>query len=189
MIYDLPTKLDIGDSVYEIRSDYRAILEIFMALSDPDLDAEEKAFVVLDVFYPSFDQMPVNHYQEAIEKCFWFINCGEEPEDVKMPKLVDWEQDFKYIVAPVNRVYGKDIRSIPYDYESNTGGFHWWTFLSYYNEIGDCLFAQIVRIRNARAKGKPLDKTDKEWLRHNRKLVDFKTKYSSDEEDLIEQWT
>ena len=114
-----------------------------------------------------------------------------------------FSKDFTYIVAPINRVTGQEVRAVEY--------MHWWTFLlayyeigdctlrlfsvqniiikkpiplcgvpllgelcdilrflfnfdfercqSYY-EIGDCTFAQIVRIRDLRARGKPLDKTD-----------------------------
>ena len=189
MNFELPTKLDICGEEYEIRSDYRVILEICTALNDPDLTQSDKALVLLDLFYVGFEEMPVDYYQEAINKCFWFINCGDDETTQKAPKLVDWEQDFKYIVAPINRVCGNDIRSIPYDAESNVGGFHWWTFISCYYEIGDCLFAQIVRIRNARARGKTLDKSDREWLRQNRHLVDFKNKYSGEEEDILKMWT
>ena len=189
MIFELPTQLEIGGEWYDIRFDYRVILEICTALADPDLSPQEKAFVLLDIFYPDFDKMPVEDYEEAIKQCFWFINCGDEETKQKAPKLVDWEQDFKYIVAPINRLCGQDIRAVPYDFSENSGGFHWWTFISYYYEIGDCLFAQIVRIRDARARGKKLEKSDKEWLRQNRHLVDFKNKYSSAEEELLKQWT
>lgn len=189
MNFDLPVKLDVGGRKYNIRSDYRVILEICTALNDPDLNQAEKVFAALDMFYPELDEMPADNYQEAVEKCFWFISCGDEEQKKPAPKLVDWEQDFRYIVAPINRVCGRDVRSIPYDRETNTGGFHWWSFISCYYEIGECLFAQIVRIRNAKAKGKPLDKSDKEWLRENRHLVDFKSKYSSAEEDILKKWT
>lgn len=189
MIFDLPTKLDIRGTEFDVRYDYRVILEIFSALNDPELTESDKLLAVLVMFYPQFDDLPYEDYQEAIDKCFWFINCGEEEESKKAPKLVDWEQDFKYIVAPINRVYGTDIRSVQYDKNANSGGLHWWTFMSCYYEIGDCLFAQIVRIRNAKAKGKPLDKTDRDWYRQNRNLVDFKTKYSSAEDEILKQWT
>lgn len=189
MIFDLPTKLDINGKTFDVRFDYRVILETFSALNDPELTDADKAMAVLMMFYPRFDDLLYEDYQEAINQYFWFVNCGEKEENKKTPKLIDWEQDFKYIVAPINRVYGTDIRSIKYDDESNTGGLHWWTFMSCYYEIGDCLFAQIVRIRNAKAKGKALDKTDKEWYRQNRNLVDFKSKYSSAEDEILKQWT
>ena len=179
--FELPTSVEVGGAEYEVRSDYRAILDICVALSDPNLDGREKTVVLLQIFYPGFDVIPAEHYEEAIKKCFWFINCGEEEESRKAPKLVDWEQDFRYIVAPINRVIGQEIRSVSY--------MHWWTFISAYYEIGgDCLFSQIVRIRNLLAKGKKLEKDDREWLRQNSHLVRFKKKYSTAEDELLKQW-
>lgn len=181
MIYDLPTSYDIAGTVYEIRSDYRAVLDICTALSDPELDDKEKALVALAIFYPAFNAMPQEHYQDAINKCFEFINGGEKPDGKKAPKLMDWEQDFKYIVAPVNRVVGQEIRAMPY--------FHYWSFLSAYMEIGgDCTFAQIVSIRDKKARGKKLEKYEREWLNQNRDLVEFKRKYTDADEELLKQW-
>ena len=65
---------------------------------------------------------------------------------------------------------------------------HWWTFLLAYYEIGDCTFAQIVRIRDLRARGKPLDKTDQDWYNRNRRLVDFKRKYTEQDEEKFSKW-
>lgn len=176
----LPTSLEVGDKEYEIRSDYRAVLDICAALSDAELEDQEKAFVVLSIFYPAFDEMPQELYQEAIERCFWFINCGDVEQSRPSPKLMDWEQDFKYIISPINRVTGSEIRSLEY--------LHWWTFIAAYYEIGDCLFAQVVRIRDRLARGKQLDKQDREWYRENKHLVDLKTKYSEQEDAILKQW-
>lgn len=189
MMYELPKSLNVCGVEYEIRSDYRAVLDICTALSDVDLSEQEKAFVCLDILYPGFEEMPPEHYEEAVKQCFWFINCGAENEPTrKAPRLVDWEQDFQYIVAPINRVLGQEIRSIPYNQKENTGGLHWWTFISAYYEIGDCTFAQIVRIRDKKARGKKLDKADQEWYRANRKLVDLKQTYSESEKAILKEW-
>ena len=157
------------------------MLDVCAALTDPALDDQEKAYVVLDIFYPAFSEMSAEHYDEALQQCFRFMNCEEEQPCQKAPKLVDWEQDFKCIVAPINRVTGQEIRAVEY--------MHWWTFVAAYREIGDCLFAQIVRIRDKLARGKPLDKQDKEFYRQNRHLVDFKTTYTETEIDVLKQWT
>lgn len=177
-MYDLPTSVELGGEEYKIRSDYRAILDICMALTDPDLDSENKVHEMLTIFY--VDEVPVELWNEAIQKCTWFINCGNTDTGKKRPKLMDWKQDFSYIVAPINRVLGGEIRALEY--------LHWWSFISAYYEIGDCLFAQIVRIRNLKAKGKLKDKADKEWYRDNRDLVDLKTTYSEAEKDLLKEW-
>lgn len=181
MMYELPKSLEVSGVEYEIRSDFRAVLDICAALSDIDLTNEEKAYVCLDIFYPFFSEMPPEHYEEAIKKCFWFINCGaDEENNRKAPKLMDWEQDFQYIVAPINRVLGTEIRAVEY--------LHWWSFISAYYEIGDCTFAQIVRIRDKKAKGKKLDKAEQEWYKNNRKLVDLKQTLSESEKAILKEW-
>lgn len=187
MNYALPKSLSICGTEYAIRYDYRCILEICAAMEDPELSKQDKAIVAMVIFYPDFEDMPPEHYQEAIKQCFWFINGGEDDLGQKGPKLVSWEQDTKYIIAPVNRVLGQEIRDIPYDEETNTGGLHWWTFLSAYMEIGDCVFAQIVRIRSLRAKGKKLDKADQEWYKQNRQLVDIKAKYTNEDIEFFKK--
>ena len=91
------------------------------------------------------------------------------------------EQDFPFIVGPVNRVLGKEIRSLKY--------LHWWSFLSAYTEIGDCTFQKIVSIRSKRAKGMRLEKGEREWYLRNREIVDFKTEFSNSENEMLSQWT
>lgn len=176
----LPTSVEIGGAEYEIRTDYRDILNVFALIGDPELDAKDKAISLLVIFYPGIEDMPESCYDEAIKKCYEFINCEDADSAKPSPKLMDWEQDFKYVVAPINRVLGQEVRSIPY--------MHWWTFIAAYYEIGDCLFAQIVRIRNFLAKGKQLSKDDRKWYNENRHLVDFKTNYTDAEKELLKKW-
>lgn len=75
---------------------------------------------------------------------------------------------------------GQEIRALPY--------LHWWTFVGAFQEIGDCLFAQIIGIRQKLAKGKTLDKGEKDFYRSNRSLIDLKLKYTERENDLIRRW-
>lgn len=181
MMYDLPRSLKVCETTYEIRSDYRAVLDICTAFSDFDLTNQEKALVALQIMYVDFEDMPPAHYEEALEQCLWFIDLGEEEQQsASKLKLMDWEQDFKYIVAPVNRVVGQDIRTVEY--------LHWWSFIAAYYEIGECLFAQIVSIRSKKAKGKQLDKSEQEWYRNNRHLVDMKQKLSESEKEVFNAW-
>ncbi len=176
----LPTRVEVGGAEYEIRSDYRAVLDICAALSDPELDGRERSIVALTIFYPAIADMPPEHYQEAVERCMRFVSGGGEDAPHKVPKLVDWEQDFQHIVAPINRLLGQEVRAVEY--------MHWWTFLAAFYEVGDCTFAQIVRVRDRLARGKPLDRQDREWYRNNRHLVDFKRKYTSAEDEMAKSW-
>ena len=183
MIYALPTSLQVYEKQYEIRSDYRAVLDIILAINDEDLTDNEKMTVALEIFYPDHEEIPFEHCQEALRQCFWFINGGkhEDPNQTKSARLVDWEKDFRYIVSPVNRVLGFEIRAVEY--------LHWWTFIGAYMEIGgDCTFAQIIRIRNAKASGRALDKQDQEWYAKNRDLVDIKNTYTKEDNELLKKW-
>lgn len=179
--YALPTTVTVNGKEWAVRSDFRAILDIISALNDANLREEEKVYVTLKIFYPQFDEMKTEDLQEALEQCFRFIDCGNEEDEKKQPKLVDWEQDFQYIITPINAVAGKEVRALDY--------LHWWTFISYYCEIGgECLFAQIVNIRDKQARGKSLDKQEREWYRRNKSKVDIKNRYTDAEEELLKIW-
>ena len=188
MNYELPNSVLVGGVPVAVRSDFRVILDIMEALNDPDLDDADRSAAVIQMFYPNWRKL--RNYQEALEKMFWFIDGGQAREKKKSPRLVDWEQDFDRIIAPVNRVLGMEARAVPYDPKKNTGGLHWWTFLAAYMEIGnDCLFSQIVSIRDKMKRGKKLDKNEREWYRRNRDLVEIKTHYSDAELALEKEWT
>lgn len=182
MNHTLPTSLTVGGVEYNIESDFRAALDIFAALNDPELDDRDKSLTVLIILYKQIEDMPPEDYQEALEAALVFLNGGaeERPQKQKSPVLVSWEQDFNYIVSPINHIIGQDVRGLQY--------LHWWTFLSAYYEIGDCTFAQIVRIRDQKARGKKLDKADAEWYRKNRDLVDIKMTYTKKEKEAFAEW-
>lgn len=191
MEYGLPKSIKLGERDYKIRYDYRVIIDIILAITDVELSESEKAIAALLIFYVDWEEIPSEYTQEALDACMRFINGGldDEKSKKKSPKLVDWEKDYTYIVAPVNRILGTEIRAIEYDPIANTGGLHWFTFLSAYMEIGDCVFSQIVSIRDKRARGKKLSEADKEFYKRNADLVDIKQKYTEEENDLVALWT
>lgn len=179
MNYTLPETIEVGGVEYPILWDYRPILDILTALNDADLSEQERIYCALYIFYPTLEEMPVEALQEAAEAMFWFINGGADDKGQMGPRLMDWEQDFRYIISPINRVVGREIRSAE--------PFHWWSFLGAYMEIGDCTFAQIVRIRDLKARGKKLEKTDREWYNRNRDIVDIKSKYTQKDQELLKE--
>ncbi len=195
MEYGLPKVVEINGVDYEIRYDYRVILEIFEMLSDPELDNEDKAAALLQMFYvDSMEHLSWEECEEAIKKCIAWINIDtgwggeEEIKQKKSLQLVYWQKDYPLIVSPVNHVLGYDIRSVPYDLEANTGGVHWWSFVAAYFEIGDCLFAQIVSLRKKLAEGKKLDKSDREFYKKNYNLINVKAQHTEAEKALLKEW-
>ncbi|MBQ9647844.1 MAG: hypothetical protein IJV43_05735, partial [Oscillospiraceae bacterium] len=173
MNYTLPETATVGGVEYSIRSDYRAALDICAVLSDMELTNADKAYGALVIFYPALCDMPPEHYEAALRELMLFLNCGEPDRGGKSPKLVSWEQDFPRIVSAINKTTGTDVRGMEY--------LHWWTFISYFNEIdGETTFAAIVRIRSKLRKHKKLDKAEQEFYRANREIVDFQAQYTDE---------
>lgn len=178
--YDLPTTATIGGTEYAIRSDYRAVLDVMQVMADPEITDGERAAMALAVFYPDYDSMPPVDLREAIDFLYWFVGGGERSDGGRRPRVMDWDQDFPLIAAPVNRVLGYEVRSCEY--------LHWWSFLAAYREIGDCTFAQVVGIRKKRLAGKKLDKGEQRFYQDNRALVDLRRNQTRAETELFDEW-
>lgn len=187
-VWSFPTSLNIGGVEYEIRTDYRVILDLLMALNDPELsDSDNKmsaymqSRVILEIMFPDCDNIPQGHIQEALNKVAEFIDMGIG-DDSKKPKTMDWEQDAAIIIPAINKVLNKEIRAEKY--------MHWWTFLGAYMEIGEGLFSNIIHIRQKKAKGKKLEKWEQDFYKENKSLIDFqhKEKRSNEEKEMLRDY-
>lgn len=186
MIGTLPEHLTVGDTDYPIRSDYRNVLQVFEAFNDPELEPAEKWIVAIYLLFEDFscadDVLEAIEggfqIEEAIKQINWFISAGKAPGKEIELTVYDWAQDEQMIFSAVNKVAGKETRELEY--------LHWWTFLGYFNEVGEGTFSFIVGIRNKLNKGKKLEKHEKEFLSHNKELVRLekpKTKEEQEQED------
>ena len=173
-VWELPTSIVVGGIKYDIRTDFRAILDILKTFNDPEFENDEKWIVALTILYIDFDEMPPQDYEEAIEKAIEFIDMGIKDDGKKKPPTMDWEQDSAVIIPSVNRVLGKEIRAMQY--------LHWWTFLGAYMEIGESLFSQILNVRMKKAKGKKLDDWERDFYKENKNLIDLDVKYTEEEQ-------
>lgn len=178
MKWKLPESLLIGGSAFRIRTDYRDILTIFSAFNDPELDMNAKTYVMLKIMYPDYEQIPGEHIDEAIEKAMDFINMGQEETDDKKPQLMDWEQDADILIPAINKVAGKEIRTVEH--------LHWWTFMGYYMEIGDSLFSQVINIRYKQTHHKKLEQWERDFLKENRSIVKLKRKLTAKEQAALD---
>ena len=86
--------------------------------------------------------------------------------------------DFKILIAPINRVLGFETRTAEY--------VHWWTFLSAYMEIGECLFSNVISIRKKRISGKKLEPWEQEFYRENKKMVDLPQSLTDEEKEWLD---
>ena len=96
---------------------------------------------------------------------------------------MDWQQAEQIIIPAIDRMQGTEIRALPY--------LHWWTFLGAYMEIGECLFAQVVHIRQKKLKHQKLEKWENDFYNQNKDIIDLKKKISEEQKiemENLEKW-
>ena len=187
-MFSLPTTVTINSIQYEIRSDFRTVLEIFTMLDDPDLSDEDKTEALLRMFYVRSEASPEGNRPTDVETALQAFTDFVDPrhsqktERKKQAPLIDWSQDFDLMVAPINHILGFECRAADY--------LHWRTFLAAYLEIPpESVFARVLRIREKLRTGKKLEKYERTWYSKNRDIVHLRPKFSKAEEELIEAWT
>lgn len=135
--WNLPLSLCVNGIDYEIREDFRSVLDILSAFSDKELSDTEKTQSMLEILYWPIIPPPQD-LTEAAEKALWFIDCDVVHEDTPSPRVIDWEQDAGIIFPAVNRIAGFETRGIP-DYSLVDflwmvyGNWRWIIFTSSYH--------------------------------------------------------
>lgn len=162
MLGTLPTTLNVNGVDYDIRTDFRNILQIITAFNAPELSEKEKAYVCLKRLFIALNTIPADDYTAAYEAAVTFIEHQIE-EDRPSPRIVNWEKDEALIFSAINKVAGKEVRSEKY--------MHWWTFLGYFQSIDrNDTWGCVLVIRQKKAQGKKLEAYEKEFYSANRNL-------------------
>lgn len=169
MLTDLPYSLTVDGQQKEINCDFRDIILILNAFNDPELTPQEKTMIMLTNLYVD-DWTSFKDVNEAVTQAVKFIDWGKEySEKENSPRIMDWEQDYNLIISAVNtKISVIDIRELDF--------VHWWTFLGYFSERGECQFSTFTEIRDNLNKGRPLERWQKETLRNNRDQIILKHK-------------
>lgn len=175
-MYLLPTMLAVDGRDYPIRTDYRVALTIFEAFNDPSLSPQEKALTAVECLFREIPDDPAKAYERAV----WFLDGGDMPKSKQAPRrLMDWEQD-EYIIFPaLSKAAGYEVRSVKY--------LHWWSFLGLFNEVGEGLYSQVMNIRSKLARGKKLEKWEREFYSDHKELIVLKEKLTPEEQAELDR--
>ena len=174
-IWNLPETIMVGNCEYKIHADFRDVLAVIGHLENENNPEWLRWKIAVAVFYDG--SIPDNYAQEAMQKMADFI-AYEKSNDKPGPRLIDWEQDASAIISGINKVSGFEIRSHRF--------LHWWTFLSYFNEIGEGQLHTIVSIRDKKKRGKKLEKWEQEYYRENKEKIDIQKHHTDEELEEIE---
>lgn len=186
MIGKLPKVLEVGGVEYRINPSCRRVLRAFEAFQDPELEPFEKWMVAICLLFKDFkcvgdlEEAACNGFslEEAQKQVVWFVSAGQPDRKILEMPVFDWKKDEHMIFSAVNKVAGKEVRG-----KREWKKMHWWTFLGYFNEVGEGTFSFIVGIRNKLNKGKKLEKHEKEFLSHNKELVLMKKPLTKEEQE------
>lgn len=185
--YTLPEIIEAGGAPFAItnKGDYRMVLDCFSALNDAELSESERLYACLMIFYEDINSLedlielePIQ--QELAEKMFLFFNCNQESVGHKMNhRLIDWDKDSNMVCASINRVAQTEIRSLLY--------LHWFTFMGYYMEIGECTLSTIVSIRHKIATSKKLEKYERDFKNENPEYfnIDLRSVREKQDDDYV----
>ena len=187
-MYSLQTSVEVGRESFQIRNngDFRMVLDCFEAMNDLELSEMERVYSALIIFYEDFNSVAdVSKRSDILEDLFKemskFINGGEEERqsNTRNFKVIDWQKDSNLICSAVNNVAKTEIRALDY--------LHWWTFLSYYNAVGECILSSIVSIRYKIARGEKLEKHEKKFRMENPEYfnIDMRTTEQKEADEYI----
>lgn len=175
----LPDCVEINETKYTVATDYRDILEIIGWLTCEEISEFERLYIALGLFYDDFKSISQTNYAQAYEQMARFISCGEKDSGKPAGKLIDWEQDEQMIAAEINKTAGFEVRAVDY--------LHWYTFIGYFNSIGEGRLSTVVSIRSKLKRGKKLEKWEREYYNENKRTVDMRRKYTAEEKAEIER--
>lgn len=162
-LWQLPRSTRLAGREWRFRADFRDILQLMRLLERPDCCQQGRIYLAMRLFYPDFNQMPVQAWPQAAQAMLEFVSGGTETSGPAGPRLLDWQQDADLIVSDVNRVAGCEIRALPF--------VHWWTFLGWFGAIGEGRLSAVVAVRSKLAEGRPLEDWEQEFYRRNRQRI------------------
>lgn len=167
MAYGLPTELNIGGESYAIDPTVSNCLVIMQAFEDYELTSEQKVYILFDRLFEEMPPITEEIYRAAMV----FLDGGESDkgsgQQRASTRYFSFTQDLKYIRAAIQRTHGVNIREKP--------DMHWWVFIDMFMDLdSDSFFAQMLQLRQKRAKGK-LTKEEKKLWSEQREILTLKS--------------
>lgn len=178
LIDELPTKVEIEGTKYEINSDFRTSILFELLMQDYEVNDQDKIIRALELYYPV---LPSN-VDLAIEKILWFYRCGKDIKTSKgngkgksVTSIYNFNYDDDYIYAAFLDQYRVDLQDIEY--------LHWWKFKAMFKALKED--NEIVKIMSYRAMdlSKIKDKEQNKFYQEMKKL--YEIPISKDEEQKL----
>lgn len=161
LVNDLPTKINVGGTEFELNTDFRAAVEFERRMEK----GSENFLKLLLPFFPN--RLPDN-IEGAFIAVLWFYHGGEETpktEKTDNKRAFSYEVDAETIYADFWRFYNIDL---------TTAMMHWWKFRALlFGLPEESAFKQRIYYRTCNLKDLP--KRERQRITKIRKQIEIKT--------------
>ena len=177
----LPSKVKIDGTDYDINSNFRTSVLFSLLMEDEELSEKEKINQALELYYPIIPHNKI----EAVKKIEWFYSCGKDNDTKPAGKkgnserILDYEEDAKYIYAAFLSQYRIDLQDIEY--------LHWWKFKALLDSLGENnKLLEIMKYRSIDIS-KIEDKEQRRFYKDMKKIYSL-NKHNKEDEKIINDW-
>ena len=173
----LPCSIELDGKFYKFKASFRGILACYDIMQDKDLEDIEKIMIIYECLFTRWSRFKARK-KDTFFKCRMVIEVFELLNDKKKKgksqKVVDFEQDSRYIYAGFYQCYGIDLFKV---------NLHWWQFISLFNGLSnDTKIMQIIDIRQ-RPIPKPTKYNADERMRLMRLKAEYQLEMSQEERE------
>ena len=192
ILFNYPKYAEIDGKKYKINTDYKIGIKCNEISLDESISIEEKVMAIIYLLFGEEALKDIRHYEQFMEKAYYFLNCGkvDEIKDTNKEPDMDLVQDFPYIVTSFRSDYN--------GFDLTKEEIHWWDF--YYmltglsqSELGNsCILNRIRDLRNLDLN-KISDPKERERLRKAKekfalKKREKKKEYTQEEIKAMEEY-
>jgi len=119
-----------------VKTDFKQVLKYYKLLDDNRFTAEEKAGLILRLF---FKEIPTEEPEKTWQFLEWFLSGPEDKAGKAGEKVFDFNIDHGRLFAAFYQIYNIDLRTVD---------FHWWVFLELFRGLPDnTVMMKIIDIR------------------------------------------
>lgn len=173
-----PKHVTIDGVKYPINTDFRVALKCFDIINDENISDTERTYAVV---YKLFGLIPKDEDMHIfVEKVEKYLGCGETQEQHKERKKdMDFEQDFKYLVASFMSDYHINL------VESN---MHWYQFINLIQGFTENSVMNRVRDLRNYDLSEVKDQKQRNKIIKAQESVALKSELTQEEQEAIDEF-
>ena len=174
---------------YEVNTDFRVGMQVYILEYDPDLSKAEKSYLIeCLLFEDEQGELRETPQVDDLQECIiWFLNGwfhDREEKSKTTRRLVDYDIDQWRIYADFLQVYHIDLSTIE---------MHWWMFngLLWNMPYKMSSFMQVIEIRQKKIDAN-MSKTEKDAIQNAKRIYDLdqqvEREYTEEEKAKIDAY-